>query len=142
MLVLDTDILSLVQTSQGAEAQRLLDRIRTSGEMSCVTIVTFQEQMRGRLAQCAKAVNPDQYILAARLLHLTYEDYHTRTILDFDEDAAAEFRRLKAAKVRIGTMDLRIAAITLARGALLLTRNLTDFRKVPGLRVEDWTTPA
>ena len=37
------------------------------------------------------------------------------------------------------SMDLRIAAITIARDALLISKNLTDFRKVPGLRVEDWT---
>jgi tRNA(fMet)-specific endonuclease VapC len=43
-------------------------------------------------------------------------------------------------KIRIGTMDLKIAAIALAHGATLLSRNLVDFKKVPGLTVEDWTT--
>ena len=66
------------------------------------------------------------------------EDFATRPILDFDQDAAAEFERLIRLKVRIGTMDLRIAAITIAQDAVLLSKNLTDFRKVPGLRVEDW----
>ncbi len=42
-------------------------------------------------------------------------------------------------KLRIGTMDLRIAAIAIAQDALLLSKNLTDFRTVPGLSVEDWT---
>jgi tRNA(fMet)-specific endonuclease VapC len=36
-------------------------------------------------------------------------------------------------------MDLKIAAITIVQGAMLLTRNLVDFRKVPGLKAEDWT---
>lgn len=40
--------------------------------------------------------------------------------------------------MRIGTMDLKIAAICLAHDATLLTRNLVDFEKVPGLRVENW----
>ena len=35
-------------------------------------------------------------------------------------------------------MDLKIASICLVRDGLLLTRNLSDFEKVPGLRVENW----
>jgi tRNA(fMet)-specific endonuclease VapC len=49
------------------------------------------------------------------------------------------FDQLKSAKIRIGTMDLRIAAIALSRNLTVLTRNLSDFGKVPGLRIEDWT---
>ena len=36
-------------------------------------------------------------------------------------------------------MDLKIAAIVIAQNGILLSKNLKDFRKVPGLRVEDWT---
>ena len=68
-------------------------------------------------------------------------DFTTRPVPDFDQDALIEFERLKRSRVRIGT-DLRIAAIALARDALLLSRNLADFRKVPSLRVEDWTRTA
>lgn len=61
------------------------------------------------------------------------------TVLEFDEASAAEFERLKRSRIRIGTMDLKIAAIALAHDATVLTRNLKDFSRVPGLRVEDWT---
>ncbi len=36
-------------------------------------------------------------------------------------------------------MDLKIAAIVLTHDATLLSKNLSDFRKVPGLKVADWT---
>jgi tRNA(fMet)-specific endonuclease VapC len=36
-------------------------------------------------------------------------------------------------------MDLKIAAIALAHNATVLTRNVKDFKLVPGLRIEDWT---
>jgi tRNA(fMet)-specific endonuclease VapC len=38
-------------------------------------------------------------------------------------------------------MDLKIATIVLTRDATLLSRNLSDFGKVPGLRIADWTLP-
>lgn len=60
-------------------------------------------------------------------------------IVPFDAIAAAEFDRLRRERIRIGSMDMKIAAIALATNAVLLSRNLSDFGKVPGLTVEDWT---
>ena len=59
-----------------------------------------------------------------------------------DEAAAAAFQRLRRRHRRIGTMDLKIAAIVLSRNATLLSRNLRDFGHIPDLHVEDWTTPS
>jgi predicted nucleic acid-binding protein len=42
-------------------------------------------------------------------------------------------------RLRVDTMDLRIASIALSLGLVLLTRNSADFARVPGLIVEDWT---
>jgi len=42
-------------------------------------------------------------------------------------------------RIRIGTMDLRIASIALVEGATVLTANASDFEKVPGLTIDDWT---
>ena len=58
--------------------------------------------------------------------------------MPFDQPAAQRFLDLKAAKIHIGTMDLKIAAIVLVHQAQLLSANLRDFRQVPGLSVEDW----
>ena len=60
-------------------------------------------------------------------------------MLDFDEAAAAKFEDLQRLRLRIGTMDLKIAAIAVSRGATVLSRNLKDFGRVPGLKAEDWT---
>jgi tRNA(fMet)-specific endonuclease VapC len=65
--------------------------------------------------------------------------YCTAPVLPFDESAIAHFQRLWLMRLRVGTMDMKIAAIALAHDATLLTRNISDFEKVPGLLVEDWS---
>ena len=59
-------------------------------------------------------------------------------MLPWDTDTADIFQELRKQRIRIGTMDLKIASIVLAYNATLLSRNLRDFQQVPGLRVEDW----
>lgn len=76
---------------------------------------------------------------AYRKLAIHAKAYARAVLLDFDEAAATKFDELRSARLGIGTQDLKIAAIALARNATLLSRNLKDFMKVPGLRVEDWT---
>jgi len=44
-------------------------------------------------------------------------------------------------KIRIGTQDLRIAAIALSLNGIVVTRNLKDFEKVPNLKILDWSIP-
>lgn len=139
MIVLDTDLLTIVQRAEGEAYTRLADRLDASGEPVWVTMVSFEEQMRGWLAYAARARTPESVVQGYTRLRAFLEDFQTRPILDFDDRAATEFERLRRLKIRIGTMDLRIAAIVLVHDALLLSRNLTDFRQVPGLRVEDWT---
>ncbi|WP_292871598.1 type II toxin-antitoxin system VapC family toxin [Nostoc sp. LPT] len=51
--------------------------------------------------------------------------------------AIAVDQRLRSQQVRVSTMDLRIAAIAISGNLVLLTRNVSDFCKVPGLVTED-----
>jgi len=136
--VLDTDHVSLYQRGHEPLGERLTV---VPEEQLAMTIITVEEQLRGRLANIRRATTASDRIQAYAWLHETLDFFRQFTILDFDEDAAAEFDALKQQKVRIGTQDLRIAAIVLARGEILLTRNRVDFTKVPGLAIEDWTLP-
>jgi tRNA(fMet)-specific endonuclease VapC len=103
------------------------------------TIVTYEEQIRGWLAYLAKARALDQQIDGYGKLRRHLDCYRQIRVLDFDRAAADQFQRLTRARLRVGTMDLKIAAIVLAHDATLLSRNLRDFRKIDGLKVEDWT---
>jgi len=140
MYILDTDHLSLIGRATSPEAQRL--RFRLAGlklEERVTTIITFEEQMRGWMSHLAKARSLAHEVVAYRRLKEFLDRYLKITVFEFDEAAATEFDRLQRLRLRIGTMDLKIAAIALAHGATVLTRNLKDFSRVPDLHVEDWT---
>lgn len=139
MFILDTDHLSVLERG-GEGSFRLQERLAGQPpEEVATTILNFEEQMRGWLAYVARARSLPQQVEAYRRLRRHLDNYRLIPVLDFDERAAAELARLQKKRVRIGTMDLKIAAIALAQGAILLSRNLGDFAQVPGLEVEDWT---
>jgi tRNA(fMet)-specific endonuclease VapC len=64
-------------------------------------------------------------------------------MLSFDPAAATVYAsiraHLQASGQLIGPNDLIIAATAVAHHALLVSANVREFRRVPGLRVEDWT---
>jgi tRNA(fMet)-specific endonuclease VapC len=140
VFVLDTDHLTLLEHGQSAEADRLRARLNGLDEADvAVTIVSFEEQTRGWLAYLARARTLTRQIEAYARLRRLVENYRVIPLLDFDATAAAEFQRLSRSRLRMGTMDLKIAAITLIHEATLVSRNLSGFPRVPGLKVEGWT---
>jgi tRNA(fMet)-specific endonuclease VapC len=141
MVVLDTDLMTLRERGSGSvEADRLYRRLRPLRPAERgVTIISFEEQTRGWMAYIAKARTLAQQVEAYRRLRRHLDMYCGMVILDFDERPAIVYQRLQQARLRIGTMDLKSAAIVLVQDATLLTRNRADLRRVPGLKVEDWT---
>jgi tRNA(fMet)-specific endonuclease VapC len=138
VLILDSDVLTIIQHGKGAVFEKLVQRLDAADEDVAVTVVSLEEQTRGWLAYIAKQRSFDQQIAAYLRLHELVEDFSDRHILDFDEAAANEAMRLSRMKLRLGTMDLKIAAIALKSGSTLLSANVRDFRRVPGLQLEEW----
>ncbi len=68
-----------------------------------------------------------------------YNYFNTVNLLAFNKNAADCYASLLQQKIRIGTQDLRIAAIAISNNAILVTRNQRDFCRIPGLQFEDWT---
>jgi hypothetical protein len=101
-------------------------------------IISYAEHMCGWMAYLARPRSIARQMKAYGRLHRQLHNYCRIPVFTFDEPAAVTIQRLRRARSRMGTIDLKIAAIALSRDATLLSRNLADFRQVPGLQVEDW----
>lgn len=95
--------------------------------------------MRGWMAEIARMQSVDRQLAAYSRLDRMRNYYCVTPILPFDEKALAQFQDLWLLRLRVGTMDLKIAATALANEATVITRNTADFGKVLGLTVEDWS---
>ena len=134
--VLDTDHISLHQ--RGHEMlKRYMHNVPP--EHLCMTIVSAEELLRGRLAQVRRAVRPDERIQAYHWLLETITYLRRFHILPYDSHAETCFQTLLNQKIRIGAQDLKIAAIAVSRNAILVTRNRKDFERVLSLSTEDWS---
>ncbi len=110
------------------------------GETPIVTtIITLGEDLSGWLPACRRARTSAERVIAYGRLQRGQEFYQRMTCLPFDDIAAQIFDQLNTQKIRIGTNDLAIAAITLSVSGILVTRNIVDFQRVPNLLLEDWT---
>ncbi|MCI0490012.1 MAG: type II toxin-antitoxin system VapC family toxin [Blastocatellia bacterium] len=136
--VLDTDHLSLLQRNH----IQVVSRLRAVPvNRRATTVVSAEEQLRGRLAVIARARQAGDFVNAYAAFQETLIGLSRIPVLPFTERAADEFVRLKTSVRQVGTRDLKIAAIVLSVGGILVTRNLKDFTQVTGLLVEDWTQP-
>ena len=134
--LLDTDQVSLDQRGH----LLVRSRIQVAGpEQAVLSVITVEEQMRGWLATIHAASTPDARTTAYQRLRMTVEYFASFTIIDDTAQVDALVSDLRKQGIRIGTQDLRIAAMALVHGATLVTRNHVDFQRVPGLAIEDWS---
>lgn len=137
MLILDTDHLS--ELDRGTELTEALRRRLASTQLPvATTVVSIEEQLRGRLSSLAKARDASKLVDLYSRLQTTIVDLSHWWILPWTDASAEVFDKLRVVRLGIGTMDLRIASIAIANNAQLLSRNLRDFERVPDLKVEDW----
>lgn len=104
-------------------------------------IVVVEETLRGRLngiRQAEMGKGKISLALAFELFERSLRAIRSFAILSYTDAAHAEYLRLKALKLRVGTRDLRIASIAVAHDAKLISRNRRDFELVPGLKLELW----
>ncbi|HYV35848.1 MAG TPA: type II toxin-antitoxin system VapC family toxin [Gemmataceae bacterium] len=101
--------------------------------------INIEETMRGRLATLAHVLTGKRHVDAYRHLAAAAEMFRQFPLVPFDAGCEGQFQQLRAARLHVGTLDLKIAAIALTHGLTVLTRNRADFGRIPGLAVEDWS---
>ena len=138
--LLDTDHITLLQRATGPAYARLQARIAQYplAELA-FPIISLHEQVMGCHAYINQARTTDDLVRGYAMLGTVLRTFSRATVLLFDAAAATVYDTLVAQRVRLRRMDLRIAAIALARGLVVVTRNARDFGRVPGLESEDWT---
>ena len=122
-------------------------------------VIALLNDASSRAAQRARRQRPSDVAISAIVVHeLFYGAFRSHrvtqnvavidalqfAVLEFDrEDArrAGQIRALLASKgSMIGPYDVLIAGQAVARDMILVTNNTSEFRRVPGLRIEDWQT--
>lgn len=139
MILLDTDTVSELFRSHGKHLE-LERRIReTPPDDICISSITVGEIMEGALAVIRKQQARNEETTGYDRLIRAFRYLNRFVILPYDEEARTIFLTFSPAIRRIGREDCQIAAIAIRHQALLVTRNLNDFQKIPGVTCEDWT---
>ena len=140
MFLLDTDHLVILQRQSEPGYGRLRSAMsKYAAADFFLPIISFHEQIMGANAFIARAKTGEALVRGYQMMELCLIDFNRFQVLPFDEPAAAQFAALRP-QIRVGTMDLRIAATALSHSLTVLTRNTVDFGKVPNLVVEDWVS--
>jgi tRNA(fMet)-specific endonuclease VapC len=127
--LLDTNIVSdLIRNPQGRAAKRIA---KVDENNICTSIIVAAELRYG----CAKSGSK-------KLLKAVEDLLGEIDVLPFDVPADAQYGRirseLEASGARIGGNDLLIAAHARSIGATIVTANVGEFQRVPGLSVANW----
>jgi tRNA(fMet)-specific endonuclease VapC len=139
VILLDTDHVNVLKYPDQPQFVTLTSQLNASADQDvATTIITVEEQMRGWLAWINRSDDVHRQVPAYQELLRLFDFFSRWQVMPFNDQAAIRFQGLRQQHIRIGTMDLKIAAIALIHDALLLSANLRDFQQVPGLRVANW----
>ncbi|MBI3468048.1 MAG: type II toxin-antitoxin system VapC family toxin [Planctomycetes bacterium] len=139
MSAFDADVLSQILQGHPALSRRAA---QIPVHQQTVPIVVVEEILRGRLNSIRQSEAGKGKLTVERayeLFEATLNAFRHIVILPYTSQADALFQQWRSQNVRVGTHDLRIAAICVAHSAKLISRNRRDFEQVPGMEIEYWT---
>jgi tRNA(fMet)-specific endonuclease VapC len=128
--MLDTDAcIALIKRKPAAVIRRLSALAPGDAGISAVTLAELRFGVMKSAAVERNAAALDDFLLPLE-------------IADFGASAAKSYGRVRAgleiAGTPIGPLDTQIGAHALSLGAVLVTNNVREFRRIPGLKIENW----
>ncbi len=139
MIAFDADVLAELFRGSPEYVQRAAT---VHGQEHCLPVVVVEEVLRGRLNEIRRAEAGKSRISLDRAYELFQDSVRyvqQFRVLPYLVAADRLYREWRRQKLRLGTHDLRIAAISVVHAATLISRNRRDFEAVPGLTVQFWT---
>ena len=131
--MIDTDTAIFTIKRKPAHIKRIFNA--NIGQL-CISAVTWGELICG--AEKSEQAQKNLLVL---------EGFSARLeILPFDEQASTHFGQVKAELeiqgTKIGSYDTMIAGHARSQGLIIVTNNVREFRRIEGLRVENWLEQA
>ena len=136
LFLLDTNILVYILKGAPESVARKIDRLKPEDRLG-MSWITWAELLQGALRSNRTEQVKTQLKAIRQVIPVLLPE--SPLICSYHAEHAA---RLRAAGTPIGGNDLWIAAHALALGATLVTHNLTEFRRIRGLSLEDWANKA
>ncbi len=133
MFLFDTDV--IIDILRGTPSTRLVERLsKTNRSCQFISTITLSELVYG----AHRSANPEKHLKQIEAILIP-----SVSVAFFDSQAAYVCGMLRAEfavkGIPLGTCDMQIAAIAMARGMILVTRNIRHFKRIHALKVEDWT---
>jgi len=139
VFLFDTNHISAWQRGEGAQYEKLCTHLENhTGDQIFVCVVSFHEMVNGWNAYSVKKPSSETLVRTYFEFENILRDFSVMQLLSFDRKAAEVFDELNHQRLRVGSMDLRIAATVIANQMTLITQNTVDFERVPGLSIQDW----
>lgn len=130
--LLDTNIIIYTIRNRPTQVRKLFKQHK---DQICISTITLGELVFG--AEHSQQVERNLADIEAMTSRLE--------VLPFDNNAAYHFGQIRAELYRagqpIGPYDMMLAGQARTSGLILVTNNVKEFIRVPGLILENWTTP-
>ena len=134
---LDTTTITLLRHGN-ASIQQVINR-HASHHVVAITAVNVEEYLSGWYTMLRRAKSNAAEAMASVDLAGAMKLLSRFPVYPMSEAALDRADQLFKSKINVGRMDLKIAALALELDATVVTNNIRDFSRVPGLRFEDWS---